>query len=492
MADKAKKLPLNLATAAAKKLAGNFNLNKSEIPVMAAQLRRGMIHSGMGSRVARYAQGRTVDVDKGGSGKASLEATLLTVASKPQFFGPGPSAASKAEKKSKPKMSKVSPTAVKLSRGSETSSPASLFDLSENCGCDKKGIAKKVKEKYLKEVNSIPHADKFTSKQVTNFNSVDFSKFLGKKILAETVDGTFYGVLGMVKNNLAIYKNGNLERSLDPDKILNFVCENFKYSFKTTNNEFLQEKKVHRGGKILVTNEAGTKVLGTHESETAADAQLSAIHANKARHSKIHESTELLLKESIKNKFFLKEEVVNKSNEFTMTDDEVYERDNIADKLLRNPTKLDGYSNLKGDDNEEKAHRIATWIVLNKRKGGATKKGSGYEAGLFQDLEGSKRKRRMGRDLVKGDKTEEGRRKTETVTDKRGRKVTRKVIKSGKKGVIKAKYREEAEKLQKRGKKIPEYMRRRTANLRGAETMTRAQFAKARRANEERRAPKRR
>lgn len=502
--------PLARATTAAERLVKDYGLDPSLTTGMAAQLRRGMIHGLMGSRIVRYAERKENAKDVGQEGKPSLASTLLTLASKPVYHGPGAPTAStptqqpEQEKKSKSKaglvLTKIPPHAVKLTKSSAGSSAPkeqqqTLFDLSEGCGCDKK-LAKKVKEKYLKEFNTVTQqpVDLFSVNSITDFSKINFTKFLGKKVLAETIDGVFYGLLGTSKTGFGVYKNGTLQRTLEEGKLLKFVCEDTKYVFKFPTNEFLEEKKVHRGGKILVTNKAGTKVLGTHESEASADSQLKAIHASQARRGKLHESSELLLKESIKNRWFVKEEIVNPDNEFTMTDDEIYERDKIADKILNDPKKLAKIKNKskkKGTDtDEEKAHRVATYIVLSHRKGGGSKKGAGYQSGLFQDLEGSKSKRRAGRDLVKGDKTEQGRRKKETKTTKTGKKVTRNIVKSGKKGIIKPKYREEAEKLQKQRKKVPEYMRRRSANLTGAEGMTRAQFAKARRANEERRAPK--
>lgn len=409
MADKSKKLPLNLATVAAKKLVGNFNLNTSDVPVMAAQLRRGMIHGGMGSRVERYARGGENAADKAAPGKASLESTLLTLASKPGYPGPGP-----VKTKSEPKLSKISPTAVKLTTKSVASKPQqlSLFDLSEDCGCEKpnKKITEKIKEKYLKEVIIPERNIKFDTKQLSDFNTVNFSKFMGKKVLAETTDGTFFGVLGTVKNKPAIYKNEILEKVLDSDKLLKFVCENTKLTFKYPVNDFLQEKKIHKGGKILVTNKAGTKVLGTHTTEAAADAQLNAIHANQAKSKKMHESSELLLKENIKNKFFIKEEVVNPGNEFTMTNAEIQDRDKRAESMLASPNFDPVLKN--GDTKEEAAHRIATAAVIGERSG------KGYQGGLFggederKEKKYSRRETRDLRRLTRGDKEEKKYEKT--------------------------------------------------------------------------------
>lgn len=420
---KQKNKHLSKATSAAERLVKDYGLDPSLKTDMASQLRRSMIHGHMGSRIVRYAERKDNERDVSGQGKASLGSTLLTVASRPSYRGEAPAVSTpaaepKKEKKSKEGkaglvLTKIPPHAVKLTRPSSAPSTPkqeqqTLFDLTEGCGCKNKKLAEKIKEKYLKEYTSVSGntmESGFTNK-VTNISNVNFSNMIGKKVLAETVDGTFYGVLGTVKNNPAIYKNGNLERALEPEKLLKIVCEGVKYVFKIPTNEFLQEKKIHRGGKILVTNKAGTKILGTHETEAAADAQLDAIHASQARRGKLHESTELLYKENIRNKFFVKEEVVNPGNEFTMTNAEIQERDKRAEALLKNP-KFKPKQVGKDKTRENSAHRVATYMVMQERGG------KGYEPGLFggederKSEKYSRRKTRDLRRLTRGDKTEE-------------------------------------------------------------------------------------
>jgi|688.fasta_scaffold206582_1 hypothetical protein len=402
---------------AAKRLIADYGLDPSLKPQLAQQLRRGVVHGGMASRVERYAEKKDKPVDAGGSGKASLGATLLTVASKPQYTGASYSAPAekgskepKTKKSSKNKkvMTVIPPNAVRLSTKpvkSSSSKEATLFDMNEGCGC-KSTLGKKIKEKYLKEVAANPFS--LTGPNKTNvytFENINFNKYMGKKVLAETVDGTYYGTLGTFKNNLAVFKNGEVQRTFEPNSLLKFVCEDAKLCYKFTTDEFLQEKKVHRGGKILVTNKAGTKVLGTHTTEAAADAQLDAIHASQARRGKLHESSELLLKEQIKNKWFVKEEVVNPANEFTMTNAEIQARDKRAEAMLRSGKFNPKLKN--GDTKEEAAHRIATFMIMSQRSG------KGYEGGLFgREDERSEKKysRRQTRDLrrlTRGDKAED-------------------------------------------------------------------------------------
>lgn len=419
------------ATVAAKRLVKDYGLDPSLVPGMAAQLRKSMHHGGMSSRVVRYAAGKENQADVGGPGKASLGSTLLTVASKSTYFGPGlqsqlpsPIPVPKKEKKSKEGkaglvLTKIPPHAVKLTKAKTTTKTTpktasgnqmTLFDLSEECDCPHKKLSEKIKKKYLKEyLNTVPAGmtlSNLVSKRVSSFSDKTLNEMLGKKVLAETVNGTYYGILGTIKGGLGVFKNGNLESPINSDNLIKIVCENEKYEFQTTTNEFLQEKKIHKGGKFLVTNEAGTKVLGTHESEAEADAQLKAIHANQARHGKLHESSELLYKENIKNKFFVKEEVVNPGNEFTMTNAEIQERDKRAEALLKNPKfKPKQVGNDKTRENS--AHRVATYMVMKERGG------KGYEPGLFggederKSEKYSRRKTRDLRRLTRGDKAEE-------------------------------------------------------------------------------------
>jgi hypothetical protein len=435
---KSKKLikKLKNVDTAAKRLISDYGLDPNLKSQLAQQLRRGVAHGGMASRIERYAEKKDKPIDAGGSGKASLGATLLTVASKPQYTGASYSAPAektstepKAKKSSKDKkvMKVIPPNAVRLStkpvKLSSTPKQATLFDMTEECAC-KSNLGKKIKEKYLKEVAANPVNLTGPSKTTMyTFENVNFNKYIGKKILAETVDGTYYGTLGTFKNNLAIFKNGEVQRAFEPNKLLKFVCEDVKLIYKFPTDEFLQEKKIHRGGKILVTNKTGTKVLGTHETEAAADAQLDAIHASQARQGKIHESSELLLKELIKNKWFVKEEVVNPGNEFTMTNAEIQARDKRAEAMLRskkfNPK-------LKGKDTKENAaHRIATYMIMAERGG------KGYEGGLFgrederKEKQYSRRQTRDLRRLTRGDKAEDKYEKTVRPGRKREKTATK-------------------------------------------------------------------
>jgi len=486
------KLNLNQASSAADRLSKSMGVN-----IPAERLRRAMIHGGsnVSSMVTRYASG----TEKSPADLSKIEATLLVHGSKQPHqgtvnlgnapAGPVSSNKPKKSKKEKKQPSSIPAHAVRLSVSKTDLTEAKKC--CENCECDKCKLSKRVKQKYLKEmtIDRLPETKYETLKETANFDRINLDKFIGKKALIETVEGTFYGVLGTFKKNYALFENNTVKRAIDLTKVIKFISEGTKITVNFNQGEdspLLQEKIVHRGGKVLVTNEAGTKVLGTHDSEVSAKKQLQAIHISQAKH--LHETSELLLKENIRNRFFMAEEVVHKDHEFTMTDDEIYQRDKLADKLLKNPDKL---KTRNGDTKEEAAHRLATSIIVCKSRGSSSSQ-SDKEGKLYHDMDDnektSRKKRRQGRDLFKGSKEEGTKRRKETVTDKRGRKVTRNVIKPGQKGVIKPQFQAAAEKLRKRKKGIPAEYFRNTANIKGGAGTTRAQFAKLRRANEDNRA----
>jgi len=530
------KLNLGAATPAAERLSKSMGV---EIP--AERLRRAMIHSGASSMVTRYAAG----AEKSPEDLSRIEATLLVHGSKQPYRGA--SYASVGDKPVKPKKDRKDKIARKDNKVS--SIPAHAVRLSvpsgpldEGCGCEeadkKTKLMDKIKKKYLKET---PSKWSVKSKNLNNLTQVvnDFTKlnlheFVGKKVMLETDTGVYRGTLVLIKENCGIADDeGQIHKVFDQTDVLKLFhgdqrivvsegknvaqdkeawsdCKSqAKKKFDVYPSAYanawaskcykkkggtwkkldesiisLEEKILHHGDEWIVTDSSGEKTLGTHPTRGKAVKQLQAIEASKARKKNISEGAKLLLKEKLASIFF-KEEIVNPENEFTMTDDEIFERDQYADAMLNDPKFNPTLQN--NDTKEEAAFRIATHKIIGQRSGGSTK-GKGYERGVFDNLEGSRKKRRAGRDMIKGDKTESDRRKTETITDKRGRKVTRKKVKSGQKGVIKPQFKAAAAKLRKQRKAVPAEYYRKTANLTGAAGQRRSDFAKSRRANEERRA----
>ena len=224
--------------------------------------------------------------------------------------------------------------------------------------------------------------DSQTIKECMDFTELDLTTFRGKKTLVETVNGNWHGILGIYKNNFALFEGNEVLKVIDPTEIVKVVCENKKilileknkpndpekwsscknqakskfdvypsayanawaskcYKKKggtwtsvkedvNTELELLNEVIKHKDGKWVVMNKEQTKVLGTHPSKSKAVAQLRAIEA----HKHMNEATQLLLREKIRDLFF-SEEVVNKDHKGSMTAAEIEKRDKIAAQLKK-------------------------------------------------------------------------------------------------------------------------------------------------------------
>lgn len=493
-----KKLNLGHASKAAKRLAKIHGVTDTkDIATMGSKLRTAMHHEGIASHISSFA---TRKHDSGPKGKPYLTALLSKRVGLPHDEEAYRAGLPKVPEKKGPGLKLPPESEVRyFSNGSEITEQKDCGCADKNCVHRRKKTMKQLKERYLGDgVIPAPARTKFNEEIVVEtISHADLTPFLGKKALVETVNKTYCGILGTFKGNYAIFENNTLKRSFNTDAITKFVCEGVKISVNFNmgkDTTLLQEKIVHRGGKVLVTNEAGSKVLGTHDSEASAKKQLHAIHISQAKH--VHENSELLLKDNIRARFFATEEVVHPDHEFTMTDDDIYERDQIADDLLSGKGKwagkLDKLKSKKGETREETAHRFATYLVVCKKRG--SDGGGSYEKGLFHgdEKKDSRRKRRSGRDLVKRGPEAEARRKKETVhfsnvKTRKERKFKRNVIKSGKKGVIKPEFKQQAAELRKKKKAIPAEFFRKTANLKGAAGTTRAKFGKMRAENEVRR-----
>lgn len=295
-----------------------------------------------------------------------------------------------------------------------------------DCGCehseDKKIADKligKLKKKQIKENAPVHHFTPETIKEYTDFTELTLSPFKGKKALIETVDGDWYGVLGVFKNNYALFEGETVKKVIEPTEVIKVICEGTKILILEKNKpndpdkwsscksaakskfdvypsayanawaakcykkkggtwrsvkeetditaELLNEVIKHKDGKWVVMNKDETKVLGTHESKTKALAQLRAIEANKARHG-VHEGVDLVLKDTLKDLFF-SEEVVNKDHKGTMTAAEKKKRDEIAAEMHKRGNIKRIKTDERLDSQEEAEFRTATFKVLAMRKG---------------------------------------------------------------------------------------------------------------------------
>lgn len=200
--------------------------------------------------------------------------------------------------------------------------------IKEGCDCEKEGLVKKIKKKYMKEhvFQNVVHYDPKNLSETTKFNNTDLERFLGKEVLAETTTETVIGVLKMFKGNFVV-ENKNNKRALDIQKLTKFVCEN-------------------------------TKIKRVPETDILSETILPS--------DNITEDSKIYIKDHIKNKFFVKEEIVNADNKGKLSSDRQKSRDKIASKL-KNVKVVKGPPG-RMDTPEEAKYRLATFIELNTKK----------------------------------------------------------------------------------------------------------------------------
>ena len=268
----------------------------------------------------------------------------------------------------------------------------------------------------------------------------NITDFMNKRILVETTNGVYFGILGTFKNKLALYEADYVKNIIIPENVISILCENIKTNIKKIDKPEKKRKHDH----TIVDN---------------SDGEL------------IHENFKVLLRDRLKSRFFgdISEEVVNQENEFTMTETEIAKRDRMADAMLNSSNFK---PKLKGKDTKENAaHRIATFQVM----GGGRKK-SGYEPGLFsggRDESAPKRTRSQKRDDARI-----------TMGDKSQKKYDKKVLKSTQKKIPNTnrttglsgssknvpKNRQQAEKQKASRKKVTD--RKTFANAKGSDKLT--------------------
>ena len=402
---------LSHSSKAAKRLARHHGITDPKaISQLSSKLKTRAHHGGMASRIERLATKTTT----GPQDKASIIATLSKSVGLPY---------EKSDVEAgRPAKTPPSKLRVPSEESESTLKQPSLFDLSEDCGCDKETPAKKIlkrtREKYMKE-----HTSNWTPKEsldavlLEDFTQLDLYKFVGKKVLLETDTGTYFGQMIQMKENCAISNGEIITKVFDSADVVKIVCEGQKYVItegenKANDTEAWSSCKSQAKKKFDVYPSAYAnawaakcykKKGGTWSKKSKK--KLDEVFAEQEPEQKIklNESASLLLKDRLK-KLFFSEEIVNPENEFTMTNAEIQERDKRAEAMLSNPNFK---PKLKNKDNKENAaHRIATDAVISERGG------KGYEKGLFggederKEKKYSRRKTRDLRRLTRGDKTE--------------------------------------------------------------------------------------
>ena len=268
----------------------------------------------------------------------------------------------------------------------------------------------------------------------------NITDFMNKRILVETTNGVYFGILGTFKNKLALYEADYVKNIIIPENVISVLCENIKTNIKKIDKPEKKRKHDH----TIVDN---------------SDGEL------------IHENFKVLLRDRLKSRFFgdISEEVVNQENEFTMTDAEIAKRHRMADAMLNSPNFK---PKLKGKDTKENAaHRIATFQVMG---GGRNK--HGYEPSLYshgRDDSAPKRTRKQKRNDARITMDDDGEKKY----NKKLLKSTQKKIPNtnrttGLSGSSKnvPKNRQKAEKQKASRKKVTD--RKTWANAKGSDKLT--------------------
>jgi len=294
--------------------------------------------------------------------------------------------------------------------------------------------------------------------KITPITNINFSKFINKSALVETVHGTFFGTFGYFKDNMALYEGEFVKHIIQLEDIIKFICEDTKglknvgSIVSTRNDENPHDEKKRKHDHTIKDNSRGEL---------------------------IHENFGVLLRDRLKSKFFgnVSEEVVNQENEFTMTEAEIAKRDRMADAML-NSSNFN--PKLKGKDTKENAaHRIATFKIM-----GAGRNKSGYEPSLYshgRDDSAPKRTRKQ--------KEEDAR---VTMDDEAEKKYNKKVLKSTRKKIPNTnrttglsgssknvpKNRQKAERQKASRKKVTD--RKTFANLKGSDKLSLAAYRKRR------------
>jgi hypothetical protein len=279
----------------------------------------------------------------------------------------------------------------------------SMKNYNEECGCehDKKSslmdkIKQKISKKLLKEQANFKIWKKNNSntpitKECMDFTELDLAPFRGKKTLVETNNGNHYGVLGIFKNNFALFEDGEMSKMIDPAEVTKVVCEDTRVVILEKNKPNDPEKwsacKSQAKNKFDVYPSAYAnawaskcyKKKGGSWRTVKEDINLKAEFTNKAQ-----KSTNLILQERLKDRFFnqISEDIVNKDNKGKLTPqasnpraksrDDIREKVKGKAKVVTGPKDKNG-NKIRDDTPEEASYRLATYIELMK-KGKKSKK----------------------------------------------------------------------------------------------------------------------
>jgi len=226
------------------------------------------------------------------------------------------------------------------------------------------------------------------TKECVDFTEADLQPFKNKKVLIETHNGVFMGILSSLKQNYTLLdEQGQVVKSIDPTEIVKILCENEKIIILEknvpNNSEAWSDCKSQAKRKFDVYPSAYANAWAA-KCYKKKGGTWKTLKENKENQLTIDETTNLLLADNLKTKFFnkIQEDIVNADNKGKLTPqnsnpraknrDKIREKVKDRAKVVTGPKDKDG-KKIRDDTPEEASYRLATYIEL-KNKGKTTKK----------------------------------------------------------------------------------------------------------------------
>ena len=220
------------------------------------------------------------------------------------------------------------------------------------------------------------------TKECADFTEMDLQQFKNKKVLLETLNDSYFGVLSTLKENYVILdENKNVIKSIDPTEIIKVICEDQKI--------LILEKNIPNDSEAWSQCKSQAKKKFDVYPSAYANAWAAKCYKKKGgtwrKGKDLKEETttkiesDLLLVEKLKDRFFGKitEDIVNadnkgkltpqKSNPRAKSRDKIREKVKDRAKVVTGPKDKNG-KKIRDDTPEEAGYRLATYIEL-KGKG---------------------------------------------------------------------------------------------------------------------------
>jgi hypothetical protein len=234
-----------------------------------------------------------------------------------------------------------------------------------------------IKDKTFNHTKDIRKNLNQITEECVDFTQLDLMPFRGKKVLIETLEGNWYGTLGVIKNNFALLEEETVKKVIEPTEVIKVLCENTRILILEKNKPNDPEKwsscKRQAKAKFDVYPSAYANAWAAKCYKKKGGSWRSVKEDLDVEINSLDEKTQnkdLILCDRLKTIFFnnnISEEIVNKDNKGKLTKDRQSSRDKI-EKKLKNVKVVKGPPG-RMDTPEEARYRLATYIELNKGKG---------------------------------------------------------------------------------------------------------------------------